>query len=68
MVGVLLHTGAFRFSNERIIRMISFLVSPFWFAYNLISGAYGSAIGDIMTMVSIGTPIIRYDIKKSDNK
>ena len=68
MVGVLLHTGAFWFSNERTIRMISFLGSPFWFAYNLISGAYGSAIGDLLTMVSIGTAIVRYDILGRKNE
>lgn len=31
--------------------------------YNLSSHAYGSAIGDILTMVSIGTAIYRYDIR-----
>ncbi|MBE7064401.1 MAG: YgjV family protein [Ruminococcaceae bacterium] len=64
MFGVLLHTGAFWFSNEKKIRFMSFAGSPFWFAYNLYSGAYGSSIGDVMTMVSIGLAIYRYDIRK----
>lgn len=69
MFGVLLHTGAFWFSNEKYIRFMSFSGSPFWFAYNLYSGAYGSSIGDVMTMVSIGLAIFRYDIlKKGDAK
>jgi len=61
---VLLHTSAFWITNEKTIRKISFLGSPFWLVYNLVNCAYGSAIGDILTMVSIGVAIYRYDIKK----
>jgi len=32
--------------------------------YNLASYAYGSAIGDALTMVSIGIAIYRYDVKR----
>ncbi len=53
IVGVLLHTGAFWLSNERAVRRLSLLGSPFWLVYNLHSRAYGSAIGDILTMISI---------------
>ena len=60
IVGVLLHTSAFWIKNERIIRIVSLLGSPFWFVYNLTSLAYGSAIGDILTMVSIIIAMIRY--------
>ena len=64
--GVLLHTGAFWLSKEKNIRIISFLGSPFWLAYNLSSHAYGSAAGDVITMVSIASAMIRYkDFKKS---
>ena len=64
IAGVLLHTSAFWITDEKIIRRVSFLGSPFWFVYNLVSLAYGSAIGDALTMVSIGMAILRYDIKK----
>ena len=64
MFGVLFHTGAFWFSNEKKIRFMSFAGSPFWFAYNFISGAYGSCIGDILSMVSIAISMYRYDFKK----
>lgn len=68
MFGVLLHTGAFWLTNEKYIRIVSFFGSPFWLVYNVYSMAYGSAAGDIMTMVSIGIAIFRYDIlKKSSN-
>ena len=62
LVGVLLHTNAFWISNEKRIRLMSFFGSPFWLVYNLRSLAIGSAIGDAMTIVSIGLAILRYDI------
>lgn len=64
VLGVLLHTSAFWISDERIIRKVSFWGSPFWLIYNLVSCAYGSALGDVLTMISIGIAICRYDIKR----
>lgn len=64
IIGVMLHTSAFWLTNEKTIRKVSFLGSPFWLVYNLANCAYGSAIGDTLTMVSIGIAIFRYDIKK----
>ena len=66
LTGVLLHTSAFWISSEKIIRRVSLLGSPFWFVYNLLSHAYGSAIGDILTMCSIIIAMIRH--KNSDNE
>ena len=64
IIGVILHTTAFWITEEKTIRKISFLGSPFWLVYNLASRAYGSAIGDMLTMVSIGVAIYRYDIRR----
>ena len=68
IIGVILHTSAFWIDDERKIRIVSFLGSPFWLVYNLTSMAYGSCIGDILSMVSIAVAIYRYDIrpKKGD--
>ena len=63
IVGVVLHTSAFWISNEKAIRIVSFIGSPFWLVYNLVSCAYGSVIGDVLSMVSIATAMYRYDIK-----
>ena len=65
IAGVILHTSAFWINNEKTIRKVSFLGSPFWLVYNLASSAYGSAAGDILTMLSIAIAIYRYDIKKT---
>ena len=66
IAGVLLHTTAFWISDERIIRRVSLLGSPFWFVYNFASRAYGSAIGDVLTIVSIVTAMIKYRKKGTD--
>ena len=58
--GVLLHTSAFWISKEKTIRRVSLLGSPFWFVYNFLSKAYGSAIGDLLSMASIVIAMIKY--------
>lgn len=65
IAGVLLHTSAFWVSDEKIIRRVSLLGSPFWFVYNFLSYAYGSAIGDLLTMGSIVLAMYRHREKKS---
>ena len=62
IVGVLFHTSAFWMDNEKWIRRVSLLGCPFWLIYNFASGAYGSCIGDVLSMVSIEIAIMRYDV------
>ncbi len=64
IAGVLFETGALWLNKEKEIRFVSFFGAPFWLAYNLVFAAYGSAIGNVMTMASIGIAIVRYDILK----
>lgn len=64
IIGVILHTSAFWIDDEKWIRRVSMLGSPFWLVYNFVSGAYGSCIGDVLSMVSIGISMVRYDWKK----
>ena len=65
IAGVLLHTSAFWISDERKIRLVSLTGSPFWFVYNFTSRAYGSAAGDLFTMVSIVIAMIKYRKKET---
>lgn len=60
IAGVLLHTGAFWLDDEKWIRRVSLAGSPFWFVYNFRSRAYGSAVGDALTVVSILVAMVRY--------
>ncbi len=62
--GVLFHTGAFWLDNETTVRRLSLAGSPFWLIYNLSSRAYGSAVGDVLSMASIIVAMLRYDVKK----
>lgn len=66
IAGVLFETGALWLSKEKHIRILSFFGAPCWLAYNLVFHAYGSGIGNIMTILSIGIAIIRYDIRKKE--
>ncbi len=67
LTGVLLHTGAFWLNSEKTIRRISLAGSPFWFVYNFLSHAYGSALGDLLTMGSILLAMYRHREKKQEN-
>lgn len=63
LTGVMLHTNAFWMVDERKIRIVSLSGSPFWLVYNLAAGAFGSATGDLLSILSIVTAMIRYDIR-----
>ena len=65
LAGVMLHTGAFWLNSEKLIRCVSLAGSPFWFFYNFMSQAYGSAIGDLLTMGSIILAMYRHREKGS---
>lgn len=67
MFGVVFETLALWLRRERGIRIVSLASVPFWFAYNLVSLAYGSIVGNVIAIFSIGIAILRYDIlKKSE--
>ena len=68
IAGVLLHTTAFWINDEKIIRRVSLLGSPFWMIYNFSCLAYGSAVGDFLTMVSIVIAMIKYRNLKNNSE
>ena len=68
IVGAILQASAFWLTSEKRIRQVSFLGVPFWLTYNLTCHAYGSAIGSILCMISIGSAIYRYDIYPNRKK
>ena len=65
LAGAILQTNALWMSDEKKIRLVSFLGAPFWLVYNTVSQAYGSALGSLLSLISIGIAILRYDIFKS---
>lgn len=64
IAGAILQTSAFWITDEKRIRQVSLLGTPFWFIYNLVSRAYGSTLGTALSMVSLLVAMYRYDIKK----
>lgn len=62
--GVFCEITALWLNRERNIRIFSLLAAPLWLIYNLINAAYGSALGNAITIVSILVALVRYDILK----
>lgn len=62
ILGVIFETMALWLKNERNIRVVSLLGAPFWLVYNFVNMAYGSCVGNLITLVSIAVAIIRYDV------
>ena len=68
IAGALFETIALWLKKEKFIRIVSIFSTPFWLAYNLISMAYGSALGSAIAFVSLTVAIIRYDVLKKRGK
>ena len=68
IVGILLETAACWFVSEKKIRLLSILAAPLWMAYNLHNLAFASAVGNMITIVSIGIALWRYDLRKKTIK
>lgn len=61
ILGVLLEINALWLTKEKYIRLVSLASVPFWMSYNLLCGAYGSAIGNVLMVGSILTALYRHD-------
>ena len=69
IAGVLLEGISSWMKNEKLIRIVSLFAIPCWFTYNIITKAYGAAIGSVLALVSIVSALIRYShYKKQDEK
>ena len=65
IAGVLFETGALWLTKESHIRIVAFFGAPCWLVYNFTVGAYLSAAGNALTIISIGLAILRHDIKRT---
>ncbi len=64
LVAVLLQIDALWCSKEKYVRLLSLIAVPWWLVYNVYCSAYGSVAGDLMSLVSLVTAMLRYDLKK----
>ncbi len=68
LAGVVFEIAALWLSREKRIRIVSFIAQPFWLAYNLHCLAFGSAVGNIFTMVSITVALLRFSVRQRVRK
>ena len=64
VIGASMQISALWITKEKTIRLLSLAGAPFWLVYNFASGAYGSAIGSVLSIFSLVAALIRYDLKK----
>lgn len=60
IIGALFENVAGWMKKEKMIRIVTLCSAPFWFSYNMIAGAYGSAFGAVLSVISIVSALIRY--------
>ncbi len=60
ILGVLFEVNALWLTREQHIRWVSLIGSPCWLIYNLLSGAYGVTIGNVLVIASIVIALMRY--------
>ena len=65
ILAVIFETNALWFSREKTVRCVSLAGQPMWFAYNILCGAYASAVGNALASVSIIIALVRYRGAKS---
>ena len=66
IVAIIIETTALWLDREKNMRRVAIISTPFWFIYNIAFGAFGSAIGSAINLVSLSTAILRYDILKKE--
>ena len=60
VVGAIFQTGGLWCEKEQNIRKFGIIGAPFWLVYNLISQAYGAALGSILIIGSAAIAILRF--------
>lgn len=65
ILGVALETSAFWLKNEKQIRLFSLLGAPCWLTFNLAHKGYTGVVGNVITLISIGVALVRYDLRKT---
>ena len=68
IIAVISETMALISKKEGRIRLLSLFSTPFWFVYNILCGAYGGAVGNVITLITIGFAIVRFDIGKKQRE
>ena len=67
ILGIIFEIMALWLTKEKNIRILSLFAAPFWLVYNLANSAYGSVVGNIFVIISIGIAMARLDFNKKEN-
>ena len=59
--GVLCEITALWLTKEKNIRILSLVAAPGWLVYNLANQAYGSAVGNLLFVISVIVAMFRLD-------
>jgi len=66
ILGIAFEIVALWLTKEKNIRILSIFAAPFWLVYNLANSAYGSVVGNVLVIVSIGVAMMRLDFNKNN--
>ncbi len=66
ILGIIFEVTALWLTQEKNIRILSLVAAPCWLIYNITNGAYGSVVGNVLVMVSIGIAMLRLDLPRKD--
>ena len=61
ILGIIFEIMALWLTREKNIRILSLCAAPFWLVYNLANSAYGSVVGNVFVIISIGIAMARLD-------
>ena len=67
-IAMVLSTVGFYLGSARAVRFIGTVCSPLWFIYNIFNFNIGGIIAESIAIVSIFIGILRYDLKKGEEK
>ena len=65
VIGMTASTISFRLQSAKAIRAYGMICSPSWLIYNIIGGAIGAIICEVLSICSIIVGMFRHDFKKA---
>ena len=68
VIGMILTTISFRFTEAKTIRRFGIFNSPMWLTYNIANFSVGAICCEVMNLISIVVGMLRFDIKKKSKK
>ena len=68
VVAMVIITVSLRLGSAKAVRFMGLFSSPMWLIYNAFSGSVGAIASEILNLISMVVGIIRFDIKRKENR